>query len=86
MNTYRRQFIAECPSDGESILYSLQIESTEKIMVEHINTAVKVVTKGYQEDIARELHGMFPGVLTLQATHQGVAVTTILGTLKEQHG
>ena len=78
MNTYRRQFIAECPSDGEWVVYTLQIETAQKIMVEHINTAVKVVLNGYQEDIAKELRGMFPGLLTLEATHQGVHVKTVL--------
>lgn len=78
MNTYRRQFIAECPSDGEWVVYTLQIETPQKVMVEHINTAVKVVLNGYQEDIAQELRGMFPGRLTLEATHQGVNVKTVL--------
>lgn len=78
MNTYRYQFAADCPNDGDTIIYSLTIESKQMIHVEHIKTACALNAEGYQETIAADLHARFGGRLTLTAVHQGVAVETVL--------
>lgn len=78
MNTYRYQFAADCPHNGDTIIYSLAIESKRKIFVEHIKTACALNTEGYQEDIAADLHARFGGRLTLSANHHGVDVLTVL--------
>jgi len=77
MNTYRHTFVATCPSDGESIVYRLEIKVPEVIMVEHIRTATALIKKGYHEKIADELHERFGGEQRIVATHQGVEIETL---------
>lgn len=79
MNVYRYVFPATCPSDGETIIYGLEIRSKEKIMVERIKEVCAENPRGFQEDIAADLHANLGGVLTLRAQHQGVDIVTTLG-------
>lgn len=79
MNVYRKTFVAVCPNDGEAIIYDLKIETDRTIFVEHINTATAVIKAGFHEAIADDLHRQFGGLQTIQATHQGVDLTTIRG-------
>lgn len=79
MNIYRKTFVAVCPNDGEAIIYDLKIETYRTIFVEHINTATALIKAGFQEAIADDLHRQFGGLQTIQATHQGVDLTTIRG-------
>lgn len=79
MNTYRHAFAATCPSDGDLIVYSLEIESDAMIRVEHIRAATAQLKHGYHEAIADTLTGMLPGRHRMIATHQGVEVETIRG-------
>lgn len=79
MDIYRKTFAATCPNDGESIIYDLKIETDRTIFVEHINTATSLIKAGFQEAIADDLHRQFGGLQTIQATHQGVDLTTIRG-------
>ncbi|ONN70701.1 hypothetical protein [Pseudomonas oryzihabitans] len=79
MNIYRKTFVAACPNDGEAIIYDLKIETDRTIYVEHINTATALIKAGFQEEIADELHQRFGGLQTIQATHQGVDLTSIWG-------
>lgn len=79
MNTYRYTFAAACPGNGEQIIYALEIQHQEKVLVEHIKIACALHRQGYQEDIAADLHRRFGGRLTLRATHHGVDIETILG-------
>lgn len=80
MNIYRHTFVARCPSDGEMIIYRLQIETQGMVMVEHIKTATSLIKEGYQERIADQLHQQLGGVQRLVATHQGVDIESIRGT------
>lgn len=77
MNIYRHTFTASCPSDGETIVYSLEIRSLGVIMVEHIKTATSLIKSGYHERIADELADRFGGDQTIIATHQGVEIETV---------
>lgn len=77
MNIYRHTFTAVCPSDGDTIIYRLEIRSPTVIMVEHIKTATALIKTGYHERIADELSGRFGGDQTITATHQGVEIETV---------
>lgn len=80
MNRYSRIFVAACPNNGESIIYSLTIETKERmIQVEHIVTATALIKQGFHEQIADELHRRFGGRQTLQAHHHGVDIETVRG-------
>lgn len=76
-NTYRHTFVAVCPSDGDSIIYRLEIQTAEVIMVEHIRLATTLIKKGYHEQIADQLHQRFGGEQRMVATHQGVEIETL---------
>lgn len=78
MNTYRYTFASSCPSNGEAIIYTLEMESPERIMVEHIKTACALHPKAYHEDIAADLHKQFGAALKLTANHHGVTIETSL--------
>lgn len=78
MNTYRYTFAAECPNNGEMVIYRLEIETDRQIYVEHIKTACALHTEGYHEAIAADLHARFGGSLRLNANHHGVEIETVL--------
>lgn len=78
MNTYRYTFVAACPANGEQICYTLELQHTAKVLVEHIKTACALHREGYQEEIAADLHHRFGGRLTLRAMHHGVEIETVL--------
>lgn len=78
MNTYNYTFASVCPSNSEPIIYALEIQKSEKVLVEHIKTACALHQSGYQEDIAADLHARFGGRLRLSATHHGVHIETVL--------
>ncbi|NNA97380.1 hypothetical protein [Pseudomonas gessardii] len=77
MNTYRHTFAAVCPSDGETIVYRLELRSTTMIHVEHIKTATALIKKGWHEQIADSLAESLGGDQTIIATHQGVEIETV---------
>lgn len=78
MNIYTRQFVADCPNNGQPIIYSLRIETVGRmIQVEHIVTATTLIKRGYHEQIADELHRRFGGRQALRAHHHGVDIDTI---------
>jgi len=78
MNIYSRQFVADCPNNGQPIIYSLRIETLDRmIQVEHIVTATTLIKRGYHEQIADELHRRFGGRQALRAHHHGVDIETI---------
>lgn len=85
MNTYRYSFAATCPSDGETIIYSLEIRSAKTIMVEHIKTAIALHNKGFQERIADDLHERFGGLQVMRGVHQGVEIETVRGGDDPKH-
>ncbi len=76
-NTYRHAFTATCPSDGEVIVYSLEIRSKTMIRVEHIKTATALIKQGWHEQIADQLAERFGGGQVIKAVHQGVEIVTV---------
>ncbi|MDY4311158.1 hypothetical protein SOX05_14845 [Pseudomonas putida] len=76
-NTYRHTFTAVCPSDGEVIVYSVEIRSQEMIRVEHIKTATALLKQGWHEKIADQLAERFGGDQVIKAVHQGVEIETV---------
>lgn len=77
MNIYRHSFIATCPSDGDAIVYSLEIRSLQMIRVEHIKTATALIKQGWHEQIADDLAERFGGDQVIKAVHQGVEIETV---------
>lgn len=77
-NQYTHRFFAECPNNGQVIAYELGIETSGRVMVEHIVTACALHRKGYHEDIAADLFRRFGGTLTLVAHHHGVDIRTVI--------
>lgn len=77
MNIYRHTFTAKCPSDGDTIIYNLEIRSLAVVMVEHIRTATALIKSGYHERIADELAERLGGDQTIKAVHQGVEIETL---------
>ena len=77
MNIYRQTFTAVCPSDGDTIIYSIEIRSLAAVMVEHIRTATALIKSGYHEHIADELAERLGGDQTIKAVHQGVEIETV---------
>lgn len=77
MNTYRAQFCATCPSDGQRIVYSLEMRTDETVMVERINEALDEIREDYQESIADRLSERFPMCsINLYGVHQGVEIVS----------
>jgi hypothetical protein len=80
MNIYHRQFVANCPNNGEGIIYSLRIDAGDHMIpAEHIVTATALIKQGYHEHIADELFRRFGGRQTLRAHHHGVDIETLRG-------
>jgi hypothetical protein len=77
MNTYRHTFAAICPSDGELIIYRLEVRSPAMIYVENIKAATAIIKKGWHEQIADRLSDALGGDQTIIATHQGVEIETV---------
>lgn len=77
MNKYRHTFAAICPSDGEMIIYKLEIQTVSMIHVEHIRSATALIRKGFHEKIADRLSEVLGGHQTIVATHQGVEIETV---------
>lgn len=79
MNTYRFNFIAVCPTNGESIHYSFQLHTHSKVMVEEIKKACLEGGAEFHEDIADRLYQRFGGHQTIIAKHHGVEIETQRG-------
>ena len=77
MNIYRHTFAAVYPSDGELIIYRLEVRSPAMIHVEHIEAATTIIKKGWHEQIADRLSEAVGGDQTIIATHQGVEFETV---------
>jgi hypothetical protein len=79
MNIYRTKFTAVCPNNKKIILYTLEITTDQKIMVEEIMEACLKIGCGYHEDIAENLYANFGSKQVLIATHHGVQIETRRG-------
>lgn len=80
MNIYRHIFTAKCPSQpAASILYHLEIQTDQVIMVEVIVAACEEIREGFHETIADKLHQQFGGCQTMTAHHHGVDIETRRG-------
>ena len=77
MNIYTTEFFATCPNNGVRIKYTLRIETTAVIVVEHILAATESFTDDFHEHIADALHGRFGGKQTLVADHHSVTIETV---------
>lgn len=77
LNIYRHTFIAECPADGDQIVYRLEIRTQSMVHVEHIRTATALIKRGYHESIADQLFSQFGGEQRIVAVHQGVEIETL---------
>lgn len=77
MNIYRHTFAAVCPSDGETVVYRLELRAATMIHVEHIKAATSLIKKGWHEQIADRLAESLCGDQTIIATHQGVEIETV---------
>jgi hypothetical protein len=77
LNIYRTKFVAQCPSNGLAIAYSLEIQTGDVIKVEDIIAAADSVGVAFHEDIADQLGAKFGGSQRLKATHHGVDIETI---------
>lgn len=77
MNIYRHTFAAVCPSDGETIVYRLELRAATMIQVEQIKAATALIKKGWHEQIADRLAESLGGDQTIIATHQGVEIETV---------
>ncbi|MEK6294416.1 MAG: hypothetical protein V4793_24120 [Paraburkholderia tropica] len=78
-NIYRHQFVSRCPNNQQPIIYALEIETDQKVMVEHIVTAARINECAFHEAIADDLHARFGGRQTLKAHHHGVDIETRRG-------
>ncbi len=76
MNAYTTEFFADCPKNGARIKYTLRIETTAVILVEHILAATESFTNDFHEHIADALHGRFGGTQKLTADHHSVTIET----------
>jgi hypothetical protein len=77
LNTYIQQFYAECPVNGKTVDYQLEITTEQDIPVEHIQTFTSLIKKGLHEAIADDLWDRFGGHQFLQAHHHGTTIRTI---------
>lgn len=77
MNTYKTKFFAFCPVNEARIEYALEIQTGIVIKVEDIIDAVTLLSRGFHEEIADQLHKEFGGTQTLKASHHGVDIETI---------
>ena len=76
-NIYKHCFTARCPVNGKDISYSMTIESDDMIEVESIVSATDDLVEGYHEHFADELIYALGGYQVIEASHHGVAITTI---------
>ena len=77
MNTYRTEFFAQCPNNGQRIKYSLRIDTLDVLPVEQIIAKVEGISEGYHEELADELLLSFGGTQTMVADHHGVTIETL---------
>ncbi len=79
MNRYKVKFNAVCPVNGDSIEYSLMIESSKMIEAERIMEVVSGFGSGFHEVFADALHKTFGGKHFMTAIHSGVLIETERG-------
>lgn len=79
MNRYKTKFKAKCPNNGDTIEYSLMIESFEMIQVEAITAFLHEFEDGYHESFADKLQDKFGGFQRLTAIHGNVTIETERG-------
>ncbi|TGV26370.1 hypothetical protein [Mesorhizobium sp. M4B.F.Ca.ET.143.01.1.1] len=77
MNTYSHQFYARCPGSGDTIEYSLKLETGRTVMVEDIEKECSFPEPAYHEDIANKLAKIFGGRQTISAYHGCIHIETV---------
>lgn len=84
MNIYTLIFVSDCPVNGQSIEYHVEITAQRTIFVEDILAqcdAAKTLPKPYHENIADHLYRAFGGKQVIRAFHHGVAIKTTRGEI-----
>jgi len=79
VNRYKVKFNAVCPVNGDSIEYSMMIESSKMIEAERIMEVVSGFKSGFHEVFADALHKKFGGKHFMTAIHSGVLIETERG-------
>jgi hypothetical protein len=79
VNTYTADFFAKCPSNAARVRYTLEIQSSQMVMVEDINAVLlsDEFREGYHEQLADRLALLLPGHQTMRAFHHGVQIETV---------
>lgn len=76
-NCYSHKFTAICPVNGEAILYDIEIQSADVIMVEEITAFFRGLKDPvFHEALADQLYAAFGGFQIMVATHHGVDIRT----------
>lgn len=81
MNTYKFRFFSRCPTDGDTVSYTLTIEALHTIKAEDIRSACAEWPDGFHEVIADALRDKLGGRQVITAVHRGVQITTVRGAL-----
>lgn len=76
MNRYTHKFAVTCPSNGEVILYDLEIEAKHLIRVEDILRICQ--GSQYHEEMADTLAAL-GGKQVMRAVHHGVLIESFRG-------
>jgi len=84
MNIYRHQFVCHCPNNSLPIVYELQIETTETIMVEKITEECAKEKSAFHEKLADKFLSIFGGRQILKAHHHGVDIETIRSGVSDE--
>lgn len=80
MNTYSLRAVALCPNDGAAITYKITVASDTMLPVEDIIAAVEDLPSPiYQEDLTAKLAIALQRPVRVEASHQGVLVTSTAG-------
>lgn len=82
MNIYRYQFVSQCPANGLYIIFHLEIQTKQMVMVDEIKDFARTLAKQYHEPIADALHEKFGGYQILIAKHHGVEIETRRGAIE----
>ena len=84
--TYERAVVAECPSDGATIIYDLRVETDGHwFEVETLNRSIAAATKRplFQEDLTQRIvselqkRAVTTCVVTTVGLHSGVKITAV---------
>lgn len=76
MNKYTINFVCKCPKNNKPILYFLEIETKEMIMVEELIEFCNKFESAFHEEMADDFSIKFGGKQKMVANHHGVTIQT----------